>query len=161
MELTRRKKKYFGLMRSWNTALFSHTQKFLCWAKQNVFVCLQGYFPSNFYLFICNQIQVDLVSVYHLQVQTRIMSPADRSVLQNHSVSRNCRAKLGQRPSLGRIELLMSQEKPLLWTTFPKQSSLLVGQDDSQPSGHILHNSHVLSWVQSQQQSVIVYTIGI
>lgn len=41
-------KKYFGLMRNWNTALFSHTKKFLCQAKQNVLVCLQGYFPSNF-----------------------------------------------------------------------------------------------------------------
>lgn len=150
----------------WETEIlpFSHRQKNFCVRpnKMFCFVC-RAISLLIFYLFICNQIQVDLVSAYHFQVQTRTMSPADRSVLQNHSVARKCRAKqvLGQRPSLGRTWLVMSQEKALLWTTFPKQSSLLVGQGDSQPSGHILHNSHALSWVQSQQQSVIIYTIGI
>lgn len=145
----------------WETEIlpFSHAQKNFCVGPNKMLwsVC-RAISLLIFYLFICNQVQVDLVSVYHLQVQTRILSPADWSVLQNHSVARKCRAKqvLGQRPNLGRIGLLMSQEKPLLWTTFPKQNSLLVGQDDSQPSGHILHNSHALPWVQSQQQSVIV-----
>lgn len=88
-----------------------------------------------------------------------------RQSQKNHSRKdpRKWRAKqvLGKDP-IPRVGLVISQEKPSLWITFPKQGSLTVGQDDSCPSGqHILHNSRALSWVQWQQQSVIIYTIGI